>query len=115
MMNCNYCLMTTILALGLFFSASANAATLDRDAAPQPAIEQCLAEIREHTDVSDASRVHHDVESRQLRMIGHVLKIETQVFDSPDSEAIRQYAAICKIGIGNKPFKFRIAEINPNS
>ncbi len=108
-------LVTTAAALGLGFAATATAGGLDPDLAPKKTVDLCVAEIAGHADYSNAVRVRHEVESKQRRTIGFVLKIDTLVYDSVGGDAIREYATICKVGHGEKPLKFRIREAGTRS
>jgi len=102
--------LATLATLGLGFSASALGGGLLPDLAPQSTVDLCVAEIADYADYSDATRVRHEIESKHRRTVGHVLKIDTLVYDDTDSEAIREYATICAVGSGDKPVKFRIRE-----
>ena len=115
MTNRKQLVLTTVAALGLSFSAGTVAGGLDPDHAPKSTVEICVAEIGGHVDYSDAIRVRHDVVSEKRRTFGHILRIDTLVFDTTESEAVREYATICAVGTGEKPVKFKIKETGTQS
>ncbi len=102
--------MIALAALGLFFSAGATADLVFPELAPQSKVDLCVAEISEHANYSDATRVRHEVESKQRRTIGYILKIDTLVYGEVDGEVIRGYTSKCVVANGEKPVKFTIRE-----
>ena len=91
----------------LAFTAPAIAANDDEVHAKRE-IGSCIAEIGEHADYSDASRVRHRVEVMKRRAVGYKLSIETSVY-SGDNE-IREYATQCVAFGDAEPVRFRFVE-----
>ena len=102
---------TTMALLGLLFSASAAADPLFPKVAPQSTVDLCVSQIAGHADYTGATRVRHEVESRERRSIGHELRIDTRVFGDVKDEVIREYATTCAVGHSQRPLTFRIREI----
>ena len=104
---------TTILAaLGLLFSTGVQADFLTPKEAPQSAIDFCVTQIAAHANYNDATRVRHNVETRQRRAVGHELRIDTRVFGDTGDELIREYATVCAVGNSRRPLTFRIKEVD---
>ena len=110
MRNRKQALMIAMATLGLAFSASSAANDMFPERAPKSTVDLCVAEVSEHADYTDAVRVRHDVESRERRTVGHVLKIETYVYGAADGALLREYKSTCAVANGPKPVKFRIEE-----
>ncbi len=75
-------------------------------------IKSCIAEVGEHANYSDATRVRHTVVKIKNTFIGYVLTIDTDVFADSDEMTIRKYASYCVAKGDDKPVKFRIREIS---
>ncbi len=97
-------------AMGLFFSANSMANYEFPERAPKSTVDTCVAEISDHADYTDAVRVLHEVESKQRRTVGHILKIDTYVYGAVDGALLREYKSTCAVAKGPKPVKFRIEE-----
>ena len=104
--------MTTLAAMGLLFSAGANADALFQKPAPQSTIDLCVTQIADRANYDGATRVRHEVESQERRTIGHELRIDTRVFGDIEDEVIREYATICAVGHSQRPLSFRIKEVD---
>jgi len=107
--------MTSLAALGLFFSAAANANSWFPELAPQSTVDMCVAQIADHADYTAAARVRHEIESEQRRSVGHTLRIDTLVYGGSDGKLIREYATKCVVGNGLEPVKFVIRETENGS
>jgi len=103
---------TTLAALGLLFSTGVQADFLTPNEAPQSVIDYCVTQIGDHADYSEATRVRHEVETRQRRAVGHELRIDTRVFGDAGDELIREYATVCAVGNSQRPLTFRIKEVD---
>ena len=103
---------TTLAALGLLFSAGAQADSLSPTIAPKSTVDYCVSQIADHADYTDATRVRHEVESDKRRSIGHILRIDTRVYGDAGDELIREYATTCAVGNSQRPLSFRIKEID---
>ncbi len=101
---------TTLAAAGLFISSSALAMPGFTTNAPKSTIDACVAQIAERANYEDASRVRHEVESRQRRISGHVLKIDTTVYGVDGEEVIREYVTTCAVTDRQETKLFRIRE-----
>jgi hypothetical protein len=103
--------MLSLAAVGLLFSATAAADNWFPDVAPQSSVNACIAEIADHADYSNATRVRHLIKSQERRNVGHTLRINTMVFDgSTEDKLIREYKTKCIVGNSNKPVKFVLRE-----
>ena len=97
----------TLLAFGGTAAASDNARI--RYASE---VNSCIAEIGDHANYDDATRVRHTVVVTRRTRIGYVFSIDTSVFIDPDKDAIREYASYCVARGDNKPVRFTIDEIS---
>ena len=100
----------SLAAVGLFISASALALPGFGDDAPQSTIDVCVAQIADQANYENATRVRHVVESKQRRISGHILKIETTVFGVDGEEIIREYATTCAVNDRHETRLFKIQE-----
>ena len=101
---------TSLAIAGLVISSSAFALPLASEQAPESTIKQCVVEVAEHANYEDAGRVRHVVDSKERRVSGHKLIIDTTVFGIDGSEVIRAYATVCSVSDGAKLRKFKIKE-----
>ena len=101
---------TTLAAAGLFISASIQAMPGFTEDAPQSTIDICVAQIADHANYNNATRVRHEVESRQRRISGHILKINTTVYGVDGEEVIREYATTCAVSDRQETKLFKIRE-----
>ena len=74
-------------------------------------IKSCVAEVGDHANYEDATRVRHLIVKVKRTYIGYVFTINTAVFTDSDDVATREYASYCVARGGDKPVKFRIDEI----
>lgn len=102
---------TSLAVLGLVSSAVAQADSMFQKTAPQSTVDLCVTQIAGHADYAGATRVRHDVESRERRAIGHELRIDTQIYDD-EQVLIRKYATTCAVGHSQRPLTFRIKEVD---
>ena len=102
---------TSLAVLGLVSSAVAQADALFPKIAPQSTVDLCVTQIAGHADYADATRVRHEVESRERRSIGHELRIDTLVYDD-EQVLIREYWTTCAVGNSQRPLTFRIKELD---
>jgi len=100
----------SLAAAGLFISASALALPGFSDDAPQSTIDVCVAQIADQANYENATRVRHEVESKQRRNSGHILKIETTVFGVDGEEILREYATTCAVNDRQETRLFKIQE-----
>ena len=98
-----------IFVLGL--SAQANAATVD-EIKYDSEVKSCVAEIRDHANYDDASRVRHDVVLVKSKLVGYAMKIDTSIYTESADAATREYATFCVVNGNHKPMKFEISEIS---
>ena len=102
----------TIAVLGLVISAGAQADPLFPKIAPQSTVDYCVQQIGDIADYDDARRVRHEIESTELRSIGHKLRIDTRVYGESEDQLIREYATTCAVGNSQRPLAFRIRELS---
>lgn len=74
-------------------------------------INSCIAEVGEHANYDDATRVRHIVVVTKRTRIGYVFTIDTSVFIESDKDAIREYASYCVARGESSPVKFKIDEV----
>ena len=75
-------------------------------------VNSCIAEVNDHANYNDATRVRHIVVEIKNTFRGYVLTIDTSVYRKSDDTAIREYASYCVAKGDGKPVKFRINEIS---
>ena len=94
----------------LIFGGPAAASDIDKLA--YDSVESCVAEVGDHANYDDATRVRHTVVKVKQTSIGYVFRIGTLVFTDSDEIAVREYASYCVARGDDKPVKFRIREIS---
>lgn len=102
--------MISLATLGLLFTAASTANPWFPKTAPRSSVDMCVTEIAGYADYTDATRVRHDIESRQRRTVGHTLLISTRVYGGEDDTLVREYATKCTVGKGAEPLRFLIHE-----
>ena len=103
--------VSTALAIaGLVVSSGAFALPGFTEQAPASSIEQCVAQIGEQANYDNAGRVRHLVDSKERRVSGHTIKIDTTVFGIDGSEVIREYTTICAVSDDAVTRRFKIKE-----
>ncbi len=95
---------------GLVVSSGASAMPGFSDPAPMSSIQVCVAEIGERANYDGAVRVRHDVNSKERRVSGHKIMIDTTVFGADGNEVIRAYATVCAVSDQSETKKFRFRE-----
>lgn len=100
--------VAAMLAASLFLLSAPARAEYDDEVRAESEIGACIAEIAEHADYSDASRVRHSVAVMKRRAVGYKLSIETSVYSGDDE--IREYATQCVAFGDAEPVRFRFAE-----
>ena len=75
-------------------------------------VKSCVAEVGDHANYDDATRVQHIVVKVKRTEIGYVFTIDTSVYTKSDDTAVREYASYCVARGDDKPVKFRIDEIS---
>ena len=103
-------LLTTAAAITLLTIGAPAAASDNDKLAYDSEVKTCIAEVREHTNYKDATRVQHSVVKTMNTFIGYVFTIDTSVFTDSDEIAVREYASYCVARGDDKPVKFRIDE-----
>jgi hypothetical protein len=101
---------TTLAIAGLVVSSSAFALPGFSEQAPESSVKQCIAEIGEQANYDNAGRVRHLVESKERRVSGHTIKIDTTVFGLDGSEVIREYTTVCAVSDSAETKHFNIKE-----
>lgn len=103
---------TLVVALAATLTVSSNAYAVPgyEDEAPRSSIELCVAQISANANYEDASRVRHNVSSRQRRVSGHRISVDTKVFGADGFEVIREYATVCAITDNKQTRHFAIKE-----
>ena len=95
---------------GFGLASNAQAYPGEAEAAPDSSIQQCVAQIGEQADYSNAGRVRHVVDSKERRVSGHSIMIDTQVFDHDSGQLVREYATYCAVADNSetRAFKMRV-------
>ncbi len=106
---------TTLAAAGLFLSSSVLAMPGFTEDAPQSTVDVCIAQIAVQANYENAGLVRHDVESRQRRISGHTLRINTTVYGIDGEEVIREYTTTCAVTDRQETKLFRIREKGPRT
>ena len=75
-------------------------------------VKSCVAEVGEHANYNDATRVRHTIVKIKNTTSGYVFRIGTSVFTDSDEIAVREYASYCVAKGDDKLVKFRIKEIS---
>ena len=105
-------ILTTAAAITLL-TMGAPAAASDNDKLTYDSeVKSCVAEVGNHANYNDATRVRHNVVNIKNTFSGYVFTIDTDVFANSDEIAIRKYASYCIAKGDDKPVKFRIREIS---
>ena len=105
-------ILTTAAAITLLTIGAPAAASDNGKLAYDSEVNSCVAEVGNHANYNDATRVRHTVVKIENTFIGYVLTIDTDVFANSDEIAIREYASYCIAKGDDKPLKFRIREIS---
>ncbi len=105
-------ILTTAAAITLLTIGAPAAASDNDKLAYDSEVKSCVAEVGNHANYNDATRVRHTVVKIKNTFIGYVLAIDTDVFANSDEIAIRKYASYCIAEGDDKPVKFRIREIS---
>lgn len=104
----------TTAATSLFLFLSGGAATAADDAGISFAreVDTCIAQVNEHADYNDATRVRHTVVEIKNTFAGYVLAIDTDVFADSGEVAVREYASYCVAKGASKPKRFSIDKVS---
>ncbi len=100
----------SLAVAGLIISSSAFALPGFSEQAPESSIQQCVAEIGEQANYENAARVRHEVNSKERRVSGHTIKIDTTVFGADGLEVIREYATVCAVSDNTETKHFKIKQ-----
>jgi hypothetical protein len=103
----NHKILISLTLIGLFAANVAFALPEFTRDAPQSSIESCLAEVDSFARLDDAKSVIHNVETRERRVSGHRMQIQTLVYGD-GKELIREYASNCSINGQDEILRFRI-------
>ena len=107
--------MTFLGLMGASLAQNTHAGPTSPELAPAEKIDACVAQVSANVDVSDATRVRHEVASTKRRGVGHRLTVSTTVYGEPGGEILRAYAAECVVTNGKQPLVFRIEETAPDA
>lgn len=106
--QCAACL--AIALTGLAITSNASATPGFSEPAPNSSIRLCIARIADRANYNNAGRVLHEVDSKERRVSGHKMIIETTVFAAEDGQAIREYATVCSVSDDQETKSFKIRE-----
>ena len=105
-------LLTAAAATALLSIGGTALAAYDDNLAIEREVNSCIAEVNDHANYNDATRVRHLVVKIKKSIRGYVLTIDTNVFTISDEIAARKYASYCVVKGDGKPVKFRIDDIS---
>ena len=88
---------TTLAIAGLVISAGALASPDFPQPAPMSSVELCVAEIGKSANYDEAGRVRHEVDSKERRVGGHTITIDTKVFGEDSTRLLREYSTVCAV------------------
>ena len=97
----------SLTLIGLFAANIAFALPEFQKEAPQSSIDSCVAEVDSFANLEDAKSVIHNVETKERRVSGHKMHIQTLVYGEGE-EIIREYASNCSINGQDETLRFRI-------
>lgn len=103
-------LAVALAAAGLFASSGAVAMPGFSEQAPESSVKICVEQIGERANYGQAGRVLHEVDSKERRVSGHTIKIETTVFAENGTDVIREYATVCAVSDDSVTRRFKIKE-----
>ncbi len=105
-------LLTAAAATALFSIGGPALASDNGNLTFEREVNSCIAEISDHANYNDATRVRHIVVTTKQTRFGFVFTIDTSVYTKSDGTAVREYASYCDAIDDDKPVKFRIREIS---
>jgi hypothetical protein len=105
-----YAVSTSLAIAGLVISSNAAALPGFSEQAPASSVQICVAQIGEQANYEDAGRVRHEVDSKERRVSGHKIWIETTVFSANDGAVIREYVTICAVSDDAETKRFTIRQ-----
>lgn len=100
----------SLLAVASLLSAGPVSAMPSRaEAAQRSSVDLCVAQIADQANYDEASRVLHNVTTKERRVGGHIMQIETFVYVTDGEHAARKYATTCSVARTSEIrfFKFR--------
>lgn len=101
---------TALAIAGLVISSNAAALPGFSEQAPASSVQVCVAQIGEQANYEDAGLVRHEVDSKERRISGHTIRIDTTVFSANGDEVIREYATICAVTDDAETKRFTIRQ-----
>lgn len=96
----------------LLLAGGPAAAAGENDIAFAKEVHSCIAEVNDHADYGNATRVRHTVVELKNTFAGYVLSIDTDVFADSDEIAVREYSSYCVAKGDSKPKKFSIDKVS---
>ena len=110
----------TVAAAITLLTIGGPAAASDNEKLPYDSeVNSCVAEVGNHGNYNDATRVRHTVLRVKRRPgigprvgIGYVFTIDTSVFTDSDEIAVSEYASYCVARGDQTPVKFKIEEVS---
>ena len=106
----HYAVATSLAIAGVVMSSSAFALPGFSEQAPISSVQQCVAQIGEQANYENAGRVRHEVDSKERRVSGHTITINTTVFGANGDDVIREYATVCAVSDDSEMKRFKIRE-----
>ena len=94
--------------IGLFATNIAMALPGFNEDAPQSSVDTCVAAVDAQADYNDGTNVQHNVETSKRRVSGHIMSIQTLVYD--EDGVIREYKTNCAINHADEIKRFRIRQ-----
>ena len=94
--------------IGLFAANVAMALPGFDEDAPQRSVDSCVAAVDAQANYEDGTKVLHNVETSKRRVSGHIMSIQTLVYDRDN--LIREYKTNCAINDSDEIKRFRIRQ-----
>jgi hypothetical protein len=105
-----YAVSTSLAIASLVISSNAAALPGFSEQAPASSVQLCVAQIGEQANYEDAGRVRHEVDSKERRVSGHTIRIDTTVFSASTDDLIREYTTVCAISDDAETKRFTIRQ-----
>jgi hypothetical protein len=108
----NTVVTSSLAVVGLFLSTGSIAASPFDEGPSDSSIKECVAQIADQANYDDAAGVRHEVATKERKVSGHLLMIDTKVYDQINGEVVREYAATCVVGRNGNQLSFKIKQID---
>jgi hypothetical protein len=108
----NTVVASSLAVVGLFLFTGSIAASPFDEGPSDSSVKACVAQIAEQANYDDAAGVRHEVVTKERRISGHLMMIDTKVYDQINGEVVREYATTCVVGHNGNQLSFKIKQID---